>query len=351
MIFTKKISLLLLFITFVSLSFGQEEVITIIEQEAIDEDYREDPKVDGKKKPKRLPRSFKAFRYEFKANGNEVQYVTVKNKATEPDETIEIIPVDDVEDLDIIPYNFGFEYHKAVSHRNDIERHYYENYIVYRNKKKYGLVLTNTVISAKFDIIGKPYLIRGEDPMILVAKKKRGKYKWGIVKSDGSFLLPMEYSEIILPLETDVAINSSGRNSKEEKGTWANLSPPGLFTDGLYHNHKIIVKKKGKYGLYNANGEKELAPEYDHIEVNKSLDIYTLQKDGEFGFLIAEYKKKGFWGIHKFTAKNTRVKKYLKIFPTKDYQIFIKDKQAFIKDESGTVSKVNHRTLLKMVKE
>lgn len=351
MIFTKKISLLLLFIVFANLSSGQEKVITIIEQEAIDEDYREDPKVDGKKKPKRLPFSFKAFRYEFKANGKEVQYITIKNESKKTGKSIEIIPVDKVEDLDVIPYNFGYEYHKTVSHKNDIERHYHENYIIYRNRKKYGLVLLATVIPAKFDSIGKPYLLRSEKPMMLVAKKKRGKYKWGIVKSDGSFLLPMEYDEIIAPFEMDVTVNSSGSNRKEKKGTWNNSTPNGLITDGLYHNHKIIVKKKGKYGLYNANGEKELAIEYDKIEADKSLGIYILQKGSESGFLIAEYNKIGVWGINIHTVKNTKVKKYIKVFPTKDYQIFIKDKQAFIKYDSGNVSKIDHPTLMKMIKE
>lgn len=358
MTFREKIIILLLGFTFVNLSFGQEKVITIEEVgeltkeelEAQNKYFKKHHKSDNEKKSNRLPFSFNTFQYEFKTNGNEVQYIIVKNKAKKAEETIEIIPVDKVEDLDIIPYNFGYEYHTTKSHNNDIERHYYENYIVYKNRRKYGLVLAANVIPAKFDSIGKPYLLRGESPMMLVAKKKRGSYKWGIVKSDGSFLLPMEYDEIIAPFEMDVTVNSSGSNRKETKGAWSNLHS-GLLTDGLYHNHKLIVRKKDKYGLYSAKGEQELEVIYDNIEADEFLGVYTLQKNTESGFLIAEYEKIGVWGMNKLTVKNTNVKKYIKVFPTKGYQVFIKDKLIYIKYDSGIISRINHPKLMKMIEE
>jgi hypothetical protein len=359
MIFIKKISLLILCIVSVNLSLGQEKEMPVEEIgeltkgeiEALNQYYKKHHKTEDKKKPKKLPFPFNTFRYEFIQNGNEIQYVSVKNKAKKAEETIEIIPVDKVEDLDIIHYNFGFEYHTTKANDNDIERHYHENYIIYRNRKKYGLVLTTTVIPAKFDAIGKPYLLRGEKPMMLVAKKKQGKYKWGIVKSDGSFLLPLEYDEIIVPIKMDVTLNSSGSNRKGKRKTGNILIPESVFVDGLYHNNKIIVNKNGKYGLYNANGEIALAPEYDKIEANHSLVIYTLQKGDESGFLIAEYTLKGIWGMNVLVLKKTKMDVRLKVFPTKDYQIFIKDKQAFIKYDSGIVSKIDHHTLMKMIKE
>ena len=355
MIFDKKILLLLLFFVYAVIVVGQEKVITVIErgeltQEEIEADPRYTPS-DKKKKSKRLPSAFNTFRYEFKTNGNEAQYITIKNEAKKAEESIEIIPVDKVEDLDIIGYNFGYEYHKTKSHNYDIERHYHENYIVYKNRKKYGLVLGANVVPAKFDTIGKPYLLRGEKPMMLVAKKKRGNYKWGIIKSDGSFLLPMEYDEISAPLKMDVAMNSSGTNREDANNSMGVIYPQGLLTDGLYHNHKLIVRKKDKYGLYNANGLQELEVIYDAIEVDGSLGVYTLQKDKESGFLIAKYNKIGVWGMKVVTEKNTKIAKYIKVFPTKDYQIVIKDKQMYIKYNSGILSKIRHDAIMKMIEK
>ncbi|WP_298511488.1 hypothetical protein [uncultured Kordia sp.] len=355
MIFTKKIGLLFLYIVFVNLSFGQEKPPVVIEEieELPAEEIKADAKHasnDKKRQSKRPASSYNTFRYEFVQNGNEIIYVSIKNEAKQAQETIEVIPVKNVDGINVLPYNFGYEYHRAKSHEYDIERHYHENYLVYKYRKKYGLILDADIISAKFDTIGKPYLLRCEKPMMLVAKKKQGKYQWGIVKSDGNFLLPMEYDEIIIPLEMDTSMNSYEDDRKKQNKLW-NDSNAGLYSDGLYHNQKIIVKKNDKYGLFNANGEVALDLIYDNIEVDNFLGVYTLQKDNESGFLIAEYKKIGVWGTNKIIEKNTNVNEYLKVFPTKDYQIFIKEGLIYIKYNTGIISKIDHHALMKMIKE
>jgi hypothetical protein len=354
MIFDKKIILLLLFFVYAIIVVGQEKVITVIErgeltQEEIEADLRYKPG-GKKKKSKRLPSSFNTFRYEFMQNGNEIQYISIKNEAKKAEKTIEIIPVDKMENVAIINYNFGYEYHTTKSHENDIERHYSENYIIYKHRNKYGLVLDNVVISAKFDSIGKPYLLRGERPMMLIAKKKRGRYKWGIVKSDGSFLLPIEYDEINVPIEVDVTVNSSGSNRKDTRGPMNGLTPSGLLTDGLYHNQKIIVRKKDKYGLCNANGTTALAIEYDHIEVDESLMFYSFQKGKDTGFIIEDRGKIGVWGMRILTKKEKAVR-YVKVFPLQDFKVIKRRYAYFIQYPDGTEKKVNADDLYKMAKE
>lgn len=354
MIFTKKIGLLCLYIIFTNFSFGQETPVTIEEVEEFSkEEIEADPKYnsnDKKRQSKKLPHSYNTFRYEFVQNGNEIIYISIKNEAKEAKETIEVIPVNRVEYLDVLSYNFGYEYHKTGLHKNDIERHYHENYLVYKHRKKYGLVLATEIISAKFDTIGKPYLLRCEKPMMFVAKQKRGKYKWGIVKSDGSFLLPMEYDEIIVPIEMDTQMNSYEDDRKKKHSIW-NDSKASLHTDGIYHDQKIIVKKNDKYGLFNANGEAVLEVIYDSIEVDNYMQLYTFSRGKTSGFLIAKPKKIGVWGTNKFIEKHTNVSEYLKVFPPKEYQIFIKEGVIYIKYDYGVVSKIRCYDILKMIEE
>ncbi|MBC8756806.1 WG repeat-containing protein [Kordia sp. YSTF-M3] len=346
--------MLFLCFAYANLSIGQiihevlegEEVET---QQEIEGDSRYNSS-DKKKKSKRLPSSFNAFHYEFIQNGNEIHYVSIKNKTKKAEKTIEIIPVKNTKNVQFVSYNYGYEYHRTKSHENDIERHFSENYIIYKQRKKYGLVLDNDVIPAKFDSIGKPYLLRGEKPMMLVAKKKRGNYKWGIVKSDGSFLLPIEYDEINVPIEVDVTANTYGSNRKDTKGPMNGLTPPGLLIDGLYHNQKIIVRKKDKYGLYNANGTIALAIEYDHIEADESLMFYALQKGKDAGFIIENRGKIGVWGMRILTKKEKAVT-YIKVFPLQDFKVIKRKYAYFIQYPDGTEKKVNASDLYKMAKE
>lgn len=207
-----------------------------------------------------------------------------------------------------------------------------ENYITYKKGKKYGAVLFNNIIPAKYDSIGKVVLVRGKTPMLMVAKKVRRKFKWGIIDSKGTIIIPIKYNKIELP---PIDIYSSFDLSFK-------------YFVGLFQNQKIIVENNGKHGLYSAIGEEILKLEYDNISPNKSLDFYTLMKKEKFGFLKVKRSYIGSWG--KQQPKNILDIKNVIVFPTFDFPVIEKKRNStqkgsvdtyYLKKNNGVLKPIN----------
>lgn len=207
----------------------------------------------------------------------------------------------------IINYNDSFISFKKKN--SSYTKHSYLNYIIFQYKKKSGLILNDKIIEAKYDTIGKPYLVKGKSPMIIVGKKHKKNIKWGVINSNGEIVIPIDYEDIILPIEMDLKSLNQKSTVKTDFGSlWVNNNSSIINNsriignyDGLYSNQKIIVRKKDKYGLYNADGSSILDCEYDNIKNNDNLDFYVLEKDGKYGFLLLKRK---FSDKLEFTLKN-----------------------------------------------
>jgi len=340
---------LLLLITLLIFSFaiGQEDAVEKQEIEEltkkqIDELRKQHPK------PRPKPRgfSFTTYDYEFVQHGNEILWKTIKNKSRNPEETIVPIPVSKVENLAFVAYDNGFEYHHRKTDRQNIKRHTQKNYIVYHNKRKYGLVLGEFVIPAKYDSIGKPYLLKGEKPMHMVAKKKRGKLKWGIIKADGTLLLPLEYDHIILPLPADTALTAAGNNNIN----WSNKKLTLLLGDGLYHDLNIIVQQGNAYGMFTANGEKVLDVIYDEISPNSSFSNYVIRKDNLYGIIIHEQAKIGTWGLNRALEKEKGMH-YIVVKPKYEYYISETHNNYFFVYPNGTKTQTSYEAIIEMIKK
>ncbi|MCF2875395.1 MULTISPECIES: WG repeat-containing protein [unclassified Tenacibaculum] len=188
---------------------------------------------------------------------------------------------------DIKTYNEDFTSFQKTNSLLTINK--YLNYVVYKKKKKLGVILTDHIIPAKYDSIGKPFLVKGMKPMILVGIKKNNKMKLGIINSNGKSVLPIKYDEIIIPFDPDL---KDIKNTKSQN-LWVNVNSTDFLKkkvignyDGFYQNQKIIVKQNDKYGLFNADCSKVLNCEYDKITVNNNLDFYLLEKNKKFGFVM-----------------------------------------------------------------
>lgn len=188
-------------------------------------------------------------------------------------------------------YNESFISYNYTNDISALSVNEYLNYIIYKKKKKRGVILKNKIIPAIYDSIGKPFLVKGMDPMILVGVLKNKKMKWGIINSNGKSVFPLEYDEIIIP-NIKYDLKKIKKASQTNVSSFITKEIIGQY-DGFYQNHKIIVKKNEKYGLINANGNKVLNCEYDKITANNQIDFYILEKNKKFGFLWirSKYRK------------------------------------------------------------
>jgi hypothetical protein len=248
-------------------------------------------------------------------------------------------------------YNDGFTFYQEEKQSyNKVFK--YHNYIVYKRKNKFGVILNTTIIKAKYDSIGTPFLVKGKRAMILVAKKKKNKLKWGIIDSDGALILPLEYQNINTIIYTDINLKKYKFNNYDNNVN-RNIQLLGRY-DGLYQNQLIIVKKNDKYGLFSAIGKQILYPEYDKIIPNKYLTFYTLEKHGKYGFLMNKKSKIGVWGKQTYPSiSNLKTHICPAIL---DFKILSQDKVSnhhlyYILNDDGTTNNIEESEVLKLISE
>ena len=303
------------------LTFSQTEKIkqdSILPEDVISEE-REMPA--PKRKPTKRPQSYE-HSYEYYGNSSDGIYLkhTAVNSVTKE---LKLSTIDSIvwksppTEINIIEFKDGFDVFKPIG-KYSVEQNSIKNYITYKHKKKYGVVLNNHIIPAKYDTIGQPVLVKGKTPYILVGIRKKRKLKWGIIDAEGLPVIPVEYDHIDIPIPTDLSHAAFSWNDPdyERRLLLKNF-------DGLYQNQKIIVQKKDKYGLYNAIGEQLLETIYDTITASKFLDFYTIKENDKYGFLIVIQNEISRTGI---PVPSKQENKDVILFPKLDFPIFKEQK-------------------------
>lgn len=128
----------------------------------------------------------------------------------------------------------------------------FQDYLLYRKNGKLGVIIEQAVIPPLYDEIR--YFMAGiyEKPYFLVARTVAGKQKWGVVKSDGTLVLPIVYDEIIRG-------NGGG-------GSW-------------------VLKKDNLYGLANYLGKIIVPATYEHIIPGEHFSGFLIEDKGKYGFI------------------------------------------------------------------
>ena len=127
--------------------------------------------------------------------------------------------------------------------------------------------------------------------------------KWGVINQNGNEVIPFSYDEMILVPDSSKAIFITISNADFANGTYKtkvfNEKKEELFTSyelvepidnydewqNLWYEKNVLkVKKDGKYGLINMNGEEILDCRYDEITSLKgTTNSLIIKKDAKVG--------------------------------------------------------------------
>lgn len=156
------------------------------------------------------------------------------------------------------------------------------------------------VVSIKMLLEPKPELENTTKSAYFSAYKQG---KWGVINQEGNEVIPFTYDEMILVPDTSKAIFITISNVDFSNGTYKTkvfnekkeeifnnyelVEPIDNFDEwqNLWYEKNVLkVKKDGKYGLINMNGEEILECRYDEISSLKGTkNSLIIKKDGKLG--------------------------------------------------------------------
>lgn len=212
--------------------------------------------------------------FEFVSNkkNNTYQHLRKEQQYEDGKSYISIDTVDVTLELAAVKINKYIHFNGYESYQHDTTPHnesdkeeldsvfYYRNYLTYTKAGKIGLWAENELIEAQFKSLQymnpgnilKPYFLVS----IIDADKKE---KFGIIRSDGKYIIPVRYDEIIF--------NKTGGYGK------------------LY-----ILKNNGRYGFAHYDGTIIKEPQYDSILPNRLFYSLNIIQNGTYGFYNVDEK-------------------------------------------------------------
>lgn len=271
-------------------------------------------------------------------------------------------------------------------HYDDID--YFSQYFVVREGSKFGLKDLNAkeVLPIEYDYMA-PFFLKYLQTVIVGQNKKVGLYR---IDSTGTkhVEIPIEYDDIWIDEENfkikvrsgdridyffeeqtlfDLAYNDVqyyediDRVMVKKKGKWGMLTPAGeemipIAYDKIHvmSDKQFMVQKKGKWGLLNGQGKEMIPVLYDKFDYRPKKDIFFVNKGGKWGIVSIKkglllppkyedlstlpnrnflVKQKGLWGV---AAPGGRVIVPLE-YVAYDYKY--KAKEIYLKHSNGTVKK------------
>ncbi|MFK7798544.1 MAG: WG repeat-containing protein [Aureispira sp.] len=271
-------------------------------------------------------------------------------------------------------------------HYDDID--YFSKYYVVRAGSKFGLLDINAkeVLAIEYDYMA-PFFLKYLNTVIVGQNKKVGLFR---IDSTGQkqVEIPIEYDDIWIDENNfkikvrlgdridyyfgdqtlfDLAYNDVqyyeeiNRVMVKKKGKWGMLTPEGeemipIAYDKIHvmNAKHFMVEKKGKWGLLNGQGREMIPVLYDEFDYRPKKDIFFVNKGGKWGIvsikkgllLPPQYedlytlpnrnflvKQKGLWGV---AAPGGRVIVPLE-HSTYDYKY--KSKEIYLKRPDGGVKK------------
>lgn len=284
-------------------------------------------------------------------------------------------------------YNWVKDNPCALSiHYDDID--YFSKYFVVRQGSKFGLLDINAkeVLPIEYDYMA-PFFLKYLNTVLVGKDKKVGLYR---IDSIGQkhVEVPIEYSDIWIDENNfklkvrlgdkidyyfvdqtlfDLAYNDVqyyediNRVMVKKKGKWGMMSPEGeemipIAYDKIHvmNKNQFMVEKKGKWGLLNGRGKEMIPVLYDKFDYRPKKDIFFVNKKGSWGIVSIKkglllppkyedlstlpnrnylVKQKGLWGV---AAAGGRI-----IVPIEysSYDYKYKAKEIYLKHPNGSVKK------------
>ncbi len=167
-----------------------------------------------------------------------------------------------------------------------------KNCLVVKNDVNTGIVDTSGKIVVPVQYPSVEVIAKNTDNGYIV---KNNENKYGVIKSDGNFVLDCKYDAI-------ENIIDENRFLVKENGTWKMIDQDGTsYLDGKVddvismNNGDVVVKQNGKYGVLNIQTDLKIPFEYDDL-VYLFDNKYVAKKDNKYGIVntnnevIVDYK-------------------------------------------------------------
>lgn len=166
--------------------------------------------------------------------------------------------------------------------------------LIYKKGNKFGFIEDGKVLNPIYDSIAYFANSNYLPSFYLVGKKVDEGFKFGVLDSKRTELIPVIYDSIF----GDIGQLKFEKKPNEPSFELA-LKPalnkflPKYHSNELVYRQKFLVYKDGKSGLYNPNGESVLKVNYDIIADNKQdlpgerISYFTVLKDeGKYGLMF-----------------------------------------------------------------
>lgn len=149
----------------------------------------------------------------------------------------------------------------------------------------------DTIWPAQFDKVIKPLTNDGFPAQCWIAEYHGN---WGLLSSEGTIVLPFEFSDIKMSFEKDVyqvtKNQKIGIYNKEGK----ELYPLTIDEIEVEYGHALVFVQDGKFGLFGTGMTLTLKPIYDFIE---QTEFYNYDKDGYHISIYYLLEKEGMFGL------------------------------------------------------
>lgn len=163
---------------------------------------------------------------------------------------------------------------------------YDENNIIVDYQGKKGIIDINEkqIVPLEYEELSKIYT-KGSATAFLVKKGD----KYGVVKPDGSFAVPLEYSSLKSSYSTELLIAEKDGKKGLVSGDGKIVLP--ITYDEITNDDKgFVIKQNGKTGIVGKDGSEVIAPVYESLEIvdndySSASGLILATKNGKKGLL------------------------------------------------------------------